>query len=321
MARAPERTRPVEHARHTDLRSVPRAASAHRSANRPASARSRSMRPSIRRRRRTPAARANNSFSGRTVEASDSGAVDAGTAASTRTPPAPARRHRATARGRTGPDAARPVDVTPAKIVKRVTPVCASDVPRKTAGFVVVKFNIGDNGRVSRRRSGGIIAGRRVRQRGAGRGAQVDVRAAQGKRRCRRVAPPRRGWSSNPARVARRRRGVSAVGGSAACGLNFTRNLNRLDSHSCTAITDSAATFKAAISSCPIQGALLDKDVLKSIGPSIHSSVDEHRRHDPLGLQAVGIEVVGRRRFHASWVCNWRDMAAESPSPKPARTA
>ncbi len=42
-----------------------------------------------------------------------------------------------------------PVDVVPAKIVKRVTPVVSFDVPRKTKGFVVVKFDIGDNGRVS----------------------------------------------------------------------------------------------------------------------------------------------------------------------------
>jgi protein TonB len=39
--------------------------------------------------------------------------------------------------------------VTPAKIVKRVTPVVGSDVPRKASGFVVVKFDIGENGRVS----------------------------------------------------------------------------------------------------------------------------------------------------------------------------
>ena len=42
-----------------------------------------------------------------------------------------------------------PVDVVPAKIVKRVTPVVSSDVPRKAKGFVIVKFEIGENGRVS----------------------------------------------------------------------------------------------------------------------------------------------------------------------------
>ena len=42
-----------------------------------------------------------------------------------------------------------PVDVVPAKIVKRVTPVVSSDVPSKASGFVIVKFEIGANGRVS----------------------------------------------------------------------------------------------------------------------------------------------------------------------------
>ena len=37
----------------------------------------------------------------------------------------------------------------PAKIIKRVTPVVGSDVPPKTSGFVIVKFDIGENGRVS----------------------------------------------------------------------------------------------------------------------------------------------------------------------------
>ena len=44
---------------------------------------------------------------------------------------------------------AAPMDVVPAKIVKRVTPVVSSDVPRKAKGYVVVKFDIGENGRVS----------------------------------------------------------------------------------------------------------------------------------------------------------------------------
>ncbi len=42
-----------------------------------------------------------------------------------------------------------PVDVVPAKIVKRVTPVAPGNIPAKTKGFVVVRFNIGVNGRVS----------------------------------------------------------------------------------------------------------------------------------------------------------------------------
>ena len=41
-----------------------------------------------------------------------------------------------------------PVDVVPAKIVKRVTPVVSADVPRKAKGFVVVRFEIGESGRV-----------------------------------------------------------------------------------------------------------------------------------------------------------------------------
>jgi TonB family protein len=42
-----------------------------------------------------------------------------------------------------------PVDVVPAKIVKRVMPVPPSNLPRNTKGFVVVSFKIGTNGRVS----------------------------------------------------------------------------------------------------------------------------------------------------------------------------
>jgi protein TonB len=41
------------------------------------------------------------------------------------------------------------VDVVPARIVKRVMPVVSGDTPRKAKGFVVVKFEIGENGRVS----------------------------------------------------------------------------------------------------------------------------------------------------------------------------
>ena len=42
-----------------------------------------------------------------------------------------------------------PVDVVPAKIVKRVTPMVSADVPRKAKGFVVVRFEVGENGRVN----------------------------------------------------------------------------------------------------------------------------------------------------------------------------
>jgi len=51
------------------------------------------------------------------------------------------------------PDAApappAPVDVVPAKIVKRVTPVAPGNIPAKTSGYVIVRFSIGVNGRVS----------------------------------------------------------------------------------------------------------------------------------------------------------------------------
>ncbi len=96
----------------------------------------------------TPAART-ETFSGRTLEASD-------TASHTPAVPAPGS---STASGSAtvmppvasapAPTPPAPVDVVPAKILKRVTPVVSSDVPRKTTGFVVVKFEIGENGRVS----------------------------------------------------------------------------------------------------------------------------------------------------------------------------
>jgi protein TonB len=92
-----------------------------------------------------------DTFRGRTVEASDSavgraapavsaptGSSGASGSATVAMPPAAAVQ---------APPA--PVDVVPAKIVKRVTPVVSFDVPRKAKGFVVVKFEIGDNGRVS----------------------------------------------------------------------------------------------------------------------------------------------------------------------------
>ena len=42
-----------------------------------------------------------------------------------------------------------PLDVIPAKLVKRVTPVVPSSVSRKESGHVIVRFEIGENGRVS----------------------------------------------------------------------------------------------------------------------------------------------------------------------------
>jgi len=83
-------------------------------------------------------------FSGRTVEASDSAVggssappSNAGTAVAVPAPTAaPAQKSPAA------------VDVTPAKILKRVTPVMGPEVPRKAKGYVIVQFDIGDNGRV-----------------------------------------------------------------------------------------------------------------------------------------------------------------------------
>jgi len=91
----------------------------------------------------TGAIQRDKNFSGRTVEASDSGVggssappSNAGSATAIPAPaavPAP-------------PPAA--IDVIPAKIIKRVTPVVGSEVPPKMSGFVIVKFDIGENGRV-----------------------------------------------------------------------------------------------------------------------------------------------------------------------------
>jgi protein TonB len=92
-----------------------------------------------------------DTFRGRTVEASDSavgratsavsspGSSGTSGSAAVALPPvaAPAQ----------APPA--PLDVVPARIVKRVTPLVSDDVPRKASGFVVVKFEIGTNGRVS----------------------------------------------------------------------------------------------------------------------------------------------------------------------------
>jgi len=85
-----------------------------------------------------------NSFSGRTVEASDSAvrrpASPPSNSGSAVAPPPVAT---------PAPAPAPAVEVTQAKIIKRVTPVVGSDVPRKASGFVIVKFDIGENGRVA----------------------------------------------------------------------------------------------------------------------------------------------------------------------------
>lgn len=98
-----------------------------------------------------------NNFSGRTIEASDRAPASAPTSAtpdSFAAQPSTARSEPAPNTGSAvvtpAPAAPAPaVDVTPAKIVKRVTPVAPLDISRKTAGFVTVKFNIDVNGRVS----------------------------------------------------------------------------------------------------------------------------------------------------------------------------
>ncbi|HET9863834.1 MAG TPA: energy transducer TonB, partial [Steroidobacteraceae bacterium] len=106
------------------------------------------------------ARRSDNSFPGRTVEASDSGVG--------RTPPPPVTQPAPTsmlpapanasgsatapmpsAAPAAKPTPPAPVDVVPAKLVKRVLPVAPSGISRRTNGHVVVTYNIGVNGRVS----------------------------------------------------------------------------------------------------------------------------------------------------------------------------
>jgi TonB family protein len=95
----------------------------------------------------TAPARRDNSFGGRTIEASDSAvgrnavpnaSAPTGVSAEVAMPPvaAPAKQ------------VAAPVDVTPAKIIKRVLPVPPAGISRKTSGYVVVRFSISDAGRV-----------------------------------------------------------------------------------------------------------------------------------------------------------------------------
>jgi len=111
--------------------------------------------------------RADNSFPGRTIEASDSGVGRSAAPPA----PAPAASPPVTSSPVTNsavqspvngagsavvpmPSAAPPasvpaVNVTPAKISKRVMPLAPPGVSRKTTGYVVISFNIGTNGRVS----------------------------------------------------------------------------------------------------------------------------------------------------------------------------
>ncbi|HYJ40690.1 MAG TPA: TonB family protein [Steroidobacteraceae bacterium] len=95
--------------------------------------------------------RRTDNFPGRTREASDS----AGGSAPASVPSPGSSNESGSATVAMPPAAApvqappAPVDVVPARIVKRVTPVVSADVPRKASGFVIVKFEIGANGRVS----------------------------------------------------------------------------------------------------------------------------------------------------------------------------
>jgi TonB family protein len=100
--------------------------------------------------------RPDSSFSGRTIEAGDAGSGHAAAPEpAARAPLNPASVAAAPATGAgsalpPAPSAAPPaaVDVVPAKIVKRVTPVAPPDIPRKTKGYVIVRFSIGVDGRV-----------------------------------------------------------------------------------------------------------------------------------------------------------------------------
>jgi TonB family protein len=96
--------------------------------------------------------RRDNNFGGRTVEASDSAnRASPQTASASQGPGAAA--GSAVAIPPVAPPAAAPappsVEVIPAKIVKRVTPVVSAEKTRASSGFVVVKFDISDNGRVN----------------------------------------------------------------------------------------------------------------------------------------------------------------------------
>jgi len=109
------------------------------------------------------ARRSDNSFAGRTVEASDSG-LGRGSAppppsyqapvtqAAVPAPPSSAGSAVAptpSAAPTAAPQPPAPVDVVPAKIIKRVMPVAPSGVSRKTTGYVVLSYNIQTNGKVS----------------------------------------------------------------------------------------------------------------------------------------------------------------------------
>jgi protein TonB len=107
--------------------------------------------------------RQDNSFSGRTVEASDSGvghgpALPATPAASQPKPnasvQAPANAAGSAAAPAPGaapavaPKPPAPLEVVAAKLVKRVIPVAPAGISRRTTGYVVITYTIGADGRV-----------------------------------------------------------------------------------------------------------------------------------------------------------------------------
>jgi TonB family protein len=114
------------------------------------------------------ARRPDNSFAGRTVEASDSGSGRSSAPAAPASQPPPvqapvtnsavpappsgagsAEAPVPSAAPAAAPQPPAPVDVVPAKIVKRVMPLAPSGISRKTTGYVVLSYNIGTNGRVT----------------------------------------------------------------------------------------------------------------------------------------------------------------------------
>jgi len=101
----------------------------------------------------TPIRRDNN-FGGRTVEASDSAVGRSPAAAPNVMVGSPSNSPASGSAAVAIPPAAAPapaqpgIDVTPAKILKRVLPIPPAGVSRKTTGYVIVRFNITESGRV-----------------------------------------------------------------------------------------------------------------------------------------------------------------------------
>jgi len=100
--------------------------------------------------------RSDNSFTGRTVEASDAGVsrpayTPTTQAATPASGPAAGSAVIAPLPAAPAPASAVPAatDVVPAKLVKRVSPVAPANTPPKAKGQVIVQFEIGLNGKVS----------------------------------------------------------------------------------------------------------------------------------------------------------------------------